>query len=42
MLLFAAAVSAFIAKEKTVADDSSVLKTILFRPVLLIFQIKEK
>lgn len=42
MLLSAAAVSAFIAKEKTVADDSSVLKTILSRPVLLIFQIKKK
>lgn len=42
MLLFAAAVSAFIAKEETIADDSSVLKTILSGPVLPIFQIETK
>lgn len=40
-LLFAAA-SAFLAKERTIADDSSILKPVLSRPRLLIFQIKKK
>lgn len=43
MLLFAvAAASAFLAKETAIAEDSSVLKLVLSRTVLLIFQIKKK